>query len=175
MHVGTRIKTARQTLGLSQSDLAQRAQVSQPTVANWENGSHAPRHAALTKIADALNATPASLLGAPPAPSGSVLAQHHVPILNPPASPGDIDSGAVIGYMMTDCEAARPFAFFAPQNYPQLNVAKGDTLIFDRAAGDAREGAVYLQFGPSGMMLGATDIKKDAPTGARLIMSLSRF
>jgi len=62
MNVGQRIKSARQALGLSQSDLADLTDVSQPTVANWEKGSHAPRHATLSKIAGALKSTPASLL-----------------------------------------------------------------------------------------------------------------
>lgn len=172
MHVGTRIKTARQGLGLSQSDLAMMADVSQPTVANWENGSHAPRHAALTKIAHALQSSPASLLEAPAA--GAALAQHHVPIINAPQIPGDIDSGAVIGYMTASCDAARPFAFAAGKDYPHLSVARGDMLIFDRMTGMMQDG-VYLSLEDAGVSLERSGAQKDAPNLARLVMSISKF
>ncbi|MEL7029272.1 MAG: helix-turn-helix transcriptional regulator [Pseudomonadota bacterium] len=55
--VGERIKRARKAAGLSQADLAARASVSQPTVANWELGAHDPRRPVLEKVADALGVT----------------------------------------------------------------------------------------------------------------------
>jgi len=57
-----RIKRTRINQGLSQAVLARKTGVSQPTVANWENGSHTPRHAVLLKIGTALGVEPIWLL-----------------------------------------------------------------------------------------------------------------
>jgi len=174
MNVGQRIKSARQALGLSQSDLADLTDVSQPTVANWEKGSHAPRHATLSKIAGALKSTPASLLETGAAGGTLPLSQHHVPIIAPPLSSDDIDYGAVIGYITVDCEAARPFAFAATKDRPHLKIARGDTLIFDRARpGPARAGIV-LKFNAQGPDLIKADIEKGAAVTPRLILSITR-
>jgi len=175
MNVGKRIKAARQALGLSQSDLAGMTDVSQPTVANWEKGSHAPRHAALSKIAGALESTPAALLDAGAPGGGSALSQHHVPIIARPLSAPDIDSGAVIGYMTASCEAARPFAFIAVNDHPHLNLTRGDTLIFDRAPAPATRKSVTLGFDEAGPVLQNAETKKDAADAPRLIMSVSRY
>ena len=48
---GARIKAARLLKGFSQSELAERLGVSQPAVAHWESGAHAPRFALLPRIA----------------------------------------------------------------------------------------------------------------------------
>jgi transcriptional regulator with XRE-family HTH domain len=48
---GARIKAARLLMGLSQTELAERLGVSQPAVAHWESGAHAPRYALLPRIA----------------------------------------------------------------------------------------------------------------------------
>ena len=57
-----RIKSTRLKRGLSQAVLAEQAGVSQPTVANWENGSHIPRRPALVRIGAALGVEPDWLL-----------------------------------------------------------------------------------------------------------------
>ena len=54
--IGDRIRQARKSRGLSQSDLAQRVGVSQPAIANWESGIHDPRRLTLAKLAEALEA-----------------------------------------------------------------------------------------------------------------------
>ncbi len=54
--IGERIRQARKSRGLSQSDLASRVGVSQPAIANWESGVHDPRRLTLAKLADALEA-----------------------------------------------------------------------------------------------------------------------
>jgi len=48
---GARIKAARLQKGMSQTELAERLGVSQPAVAHWESGAHAPRFALLPRIA----------------------------------------------------------------------------------------------------------------------------
>ncbi|NNE59202.1 MAG: helix-turn-helix transcriptional regulator [Hellea sp.] len=57
-----RIKATRINRGLSQAILAEKTGVSQPTVANWENGSHIPRRAVLEKIGKVLGVTSVWLL-----------------------------------------------------------------------------------------------------------------
>lgn len=178
--LGMRIKAARRELGLSQSDLADMTDVSQPTVANWENGSHAPRHAALPKIAGALNQTPADLMiAAVAAPDAKpALFEHHVPIIETPQTAGDIDTGAVIGYVAVNCAAARPFALIADRDYPEQNITRGDTLIFDRAQTDVTGAPVTLildNLAPTLRAHDASAAKKDAPSPARLIMSISHY
>lgn len=54
--IGERIRQARKSSGMSQSDLALRVGVSQPAIANWESGVHDPRRLTLAKLADALEA-----------------------------------------------------------------------------------------------------------------------
>lgn len=56
--IGDRIRHARKEAGLNQTDLAERAGVSQPAVANWESGVHDPRRVMLAKIADILRVSP---------------------------------------------------------------------------------------------------------------------
>lgn len=146
MTVGTRIRAARKRAGLSQSQLAVESQVSQPTVANWENGSHAPRHMALGKIANALGTSPAWLLGAgsvassntaTASPAAPPTTHHHVPVLEWPAHGADLDTGRVTGYISAATTAARPFALAAPD-------AADSTLILDRADQTPVDGASYL-------------------------------
>ncbi len=48
---GARIKAARLKKGWSQTELAEKLGVSQPAVAHWESGAHAPRFALLPRIA----------------------------------------------------------------------------------------------------------------------------
>lgn len=62
-HIGLRIKWARKRKGLSQDELAKLVNVSQPTVANWEKGIHAPRHTMLSQVASTLGEPTSWLLG----------------------------------------------------------------------------------------------------------------
>lgn len=55
--IGDRIKEARKSKGLSQSDLASRIGVSQPAIANWESGVHDPRRLMLARLADVLDSS----------------------------------------------------------------------------------------------------------------------
>ncbi|MEU6234400.1 helix-turn-helix transcriptional regulator [Kitasatospora sp. NPDC047058] len=59
--VGRRIRAAREGAGLSQEDLAERAEISRHTVYRAETGSHATSTDAILKIARALQVPPADL------------------------------------------------------------------------------------------------------------------
>lgn len=148
--VGRRIKQARQALGLSQVQLAAKMQVSQPTIANWENGSHAPRHAALGKLAGTLNTPAAWLLGdtpglnSTPPPTGHAVDIHHVPLMNWPDSIDAIDRGKILGYVSAPTSALRPFAMLVDSPQMLNHFERGATVVFDRAIDDAREPGWYL-------------------------------
>ena len=58
-----RLKNLRSSRKLSQKDFAQALDVSQQTVASWENGRTEPSNAALTAIADYFNVSADYLLG----------------------------------------------------------------------------------------------------------------
>ena len=55
MTVGARIRAAREAIGISQMELAERLEVEQGTVSRWENGDREPRLTTLAQIAAALD------------------------------------------------------------------------------------------------------------------------
>ena len=144
--VGNRIKTARQQLGLSQSALAEQLRVSQPTVANWENGSHAPRHSALSKLSLSLDTSTSWLLGdnlsaVSPTQTGAL---HHAPLLAWPKKRGDLDTTPVQGYITLSAQASRPFAIIT-QSEPMLTAfERGSIVIFDRGVTQTSSSGLYL-------------------------------
>ncbi len=101
----SRIKTSRINRGLSQAALAQKAGVSQPTVANWENGSHVPRRAVLERIGEALGVEPMWLLsgdfrhGDSPAQAYTQHPIRHLPIYDWPQSEYNFLSSPPIGFI----------------------------------------------------------------------------
>ena len=60
---GERLFTARQQAGLSQTQIAQRLAVTQPTYADWERRTTALRPEHLSQLADILNVSADHLLG----------------------------------------------------------------------------------------------------------------
>jgi len=101
-----RIKLTRNSLGLSQAVLALKTGVSQPTVANWENGSHVPRQAVLEKISDVLGVSSSWLLTGTrneneiPAQIYLQTPITHVPVFNWPDKPADLSSSAPTGFCL---------------------------------------------------------------------------
>lgn len=61
--MSARIKEARLARNWSQQELADRVRVSQPTIVHWEQGTHTPRHLALSRLADTLGVSRQWLLG----------------------------------------------------------------------------------------------------------------
>ena len=146
--IGQRIKQARQAKGLSQTDLAAQTNVSQPTVANWENGAHAPRHGVLSKVSDILDAPQSWLLGEGQAADINSPTQnnHHIPVLSWPQSRADLDCAPVDHYISATTSAARPIALI---NQDSSVLPIGASIIFDRADQTLIEGGVYLCEGGS--------------------------
>ncbi len=76
--LGDTISALRKQQGLSQQALADRIYVVRQTISKWEKNLSVPDADALTRLADALNTTVETLLGAPPAREDA------------PAAPSDI-------------------------------------------------------------------------------------
>ncbi len=100
-----RIKATRVSLGLSQAILAEKTGVSQPTVANWENGSHVPRQGVLEKIADELGVSSLWLLSGTregddiPASLYLRTPIRHIPVFRKDELKSEIQSSIPIGYL----------------------------------------------------------------------------
>ena len=100
-----RIKSTRVSLGLSQAILAKRTGVSQPTVANWENGSHVPRQAVLEKISEVLGVSALWLLSGTregddiPASLYLQTPIRHIPIYRKEELKAELQSSVPIGYL----------------------------------------------------------------------------
>lgn len=73
MGYGDNIAAIRKRLGLTQSDLAERLNVEQPTVQRWERGLREPNMTKLAEIANALGVDPGELFGAGFVPLGPKL------------------------------------------------------------------------------------------------------
>ncbi|MGK4921838.1 XRE family transcriptional regulator [Bordetella hinzii] len=74
-----RIKSLRETLGLSMEQLAERVSVSWQTVQQWENGKTAPKRARLEAVAEALGTSAEYLaVGQPPAPHDATPGSHAI-------------------------------------------------------------------------------------------------
>ena len=103
--IHSRIKSTRIGLGMSQAVLADKTGVSQPTVANWENGSHIPRQTVLEKISQILEVSESWLLtgirDSNEIPSQIYLQTpiRHVPVFEWPLKTTDISSAAPIGFI----------------------------------------------------------------------------
>ena len=134
MTLATRLKERRKRLGLSQSALASAAGVSQPTVANWENGGHTPRPDALERLASALDTDPTWLLsGELPArlnPANQHLAKpiQHIPVFAWPRAGDELGRGQPMRYLTAALAGDDLFAVDAGDSgFPD-----GATLIFAR-------------------------------------------
>lgn len=153
--IGTRIKKARQKSGLSQAELAQAANVSQPTVANWENDSHTPRQAALEKLADILGSEANWLRIGDAAferhthSIEEYLSRpvHHIPIYSWPraqATRSQIVEGGAHDYIAFSIDAKRPFALIANDPAMAAHFPIGSAIIFDAEKIELADGACYL-------------------------------
>ena len=115
-----RIRKSRIRQGMSQASLAKQTGVSQPTVANWESGSHVPRKAALERIGTALNVDSLWLLSGDQA--GITAYEYldkpirHLRIFDWPQLGQSIQDCAVIGYLPFPAERSELFALSEPDS-----------------------------------------------------------
>lgn len=154
--VGERIKKTRLSQGLSQVELAIAADVSQPTVANWENDSHAPRQRALNRLAGILKTSSHWLLSGNEDQNGNTLTSkqyletsiQHVPILGWPIFDDMFDrgirSGPVHDYLAISTVASSPFALIASDPAMASHFPIGSAIIFDAKQTELEEGGCYL-------------------------------
>jgi transcriptional regulator with XRE-family HTH domain len=153
---GERIKQARLVKGLSQVALAKAAKVSQPTVANWENDSHAPRQAALLKIANILGTSSHWINhGADDEDGRTLTPRHylntpikHIPVIDWPDEEGQQDPlwpiGLVHDYIAISTNAAKPFAVIANDPAMAAEFPIGSIIILDTDVRDITPSQCYL-------------------------------
>ncbi len=158
--IGTRIKKARLKLGMSQVELAQAANVSQPTVANWENDSHIPRQKALGNLATILRAAPHWLQsGIGDNPDGIQSTEQylkrtirHIPICKWPDPQQILDGQLMLGeardYLALSTAAAEPFVLIANDPNMAAVFPIGVAIVFDKNRqlkdGQFEDGKCYL-------------------------------
>lgn len=130
----SRIKETRQTLGLSQASLASSIGVSQPTVANWETGSHIPRKKALEKISTALDVEENWLLSGAEDAKTALMETYlskpirHVPIYAWPQQGQKLFGNPPEGFFPYPTEDADSYALI---DYADISV-RHTLFIFDR-------------------------------------------
>ena len=157
--IGQRIREARTRRSWSQAQLAEAASVSQPTVANWENGSHSPRDAALERISTALEVGRLWLLeghinGAntntpvdPALDSGYFSTPIlHIPVYAWPRAGqlADIETTPPLRHLAASVQAQSPFALDCDDRAVSRAFPAPTTIIFDRAIGHLGDGTFYL-------------------------------
>ncbi len=121
MTIYNRLKQIRLEHNLSQTDFAQLANVSQPTIANWERGSHIPRREKLESLAEQLGFDLLWLLSGDGdatrrlATPYLTLAIHHVPIYHWPDGSQAIESLTAIGHFPFAARKPPAFALRRPR------------------------------------------------------------
>lgn len=153
--IGERIRQARLDKGLSQVELAIAANVSQPTVANWERDSHAPRQPVLERLADILESSSHWFLSGKQnnGHTNSVLEYlatpiRHVPIFRWPTSDniidGKIQPGPAQDYITVCTGSKKPFALIANDPAMAAHFPIGAAIVFDTDPGELQAGRCYL-------------------------------
>ncbi|MBL4870828.1 MAG: helix-turn-helix transcriptional regulator [Robiginitomaculum sp.] len=154
--IGERIKQTRLSKGLSQVELASAVDVSQPTVANWENGSHIPRQAVFDRLSELLNAPLHWLIGGAQDQNGfTQISQQflktpikHVPILNWPNCndliESKIEDGTARDYLTISTLAKKPFALVVNTQNLNTEFPIGTTIIFDADIDTMAQDSFYL-------------------------------
>ncbi len=144
--IGERIRAARRSRGISQSELAQRVGVSQPAIANWETGVHDPRHVILGKLAETLHISRAWLADGAKGrfdhgrDSASVYLRRplvHVPIISLEdaarvgADPAFDPRDTARDYIPVTSNSPRLFAIFAEDDAVNLAFPRDTIVVID--------------------------------------------
>ncbi len=175
-----RIKATRVGLGLSQANLAEKTGVSQPTVANWENGSHIPRQAVLEKISDALGVSALWLLSGTregddiPASLYLRTPIRHIPIFRKNEFNTEIHSSLPIGYFPY---ASQHLALFGLMERQEDTKAYSITICNPDAVKGLREGnyLISLPEGIKTISIQELDRMKMANVLGRVIAEMTFF
>ncbi|MCG8442533.1 MAG: helix-turn-helix domain-containing protein [Caulobacterales bacterium] len=153
--LGARIRAARLRARLSQTALGARVGVSQPTVAHWEKGAHAPKPSHMRAVAEILSApelAPEGEARPPRAPARAGRAEYlarairHVPILDWPAPGADFDPAAAPArdHVAASLEAGTPFALRCLDAAMARAFPPSSVVIFDGADRSLAEDAYHL-------------------------------
>lgn len=172
----TRIRNYRKKLGLSQSDMAAKCGVSQPTIANWERGGHIPRHDAIGKIAACFGVDSVWLLsGKLPVdrtPSYQYLSIpiRHIPVFEWYSSAKAFSTASAQRYVSLALDNEDVFGLIATE---ANGFDDGTTLFFDRNATLAANTRFLANSAGRLVLAEASDIEasKLIPI-ARLILSM---
>ena len=134
-----RLRQTRLSRNLNQSELAERAGVSQPTIANWEGGAQHPRPHKLAALASALGVAPRWLLDGQPGDDRAAVAYlaapiRHVPVYRWPPKGQALDRSAPEGFVPLATDMAGLFA-----------LRRGTrTLVFESAEPHGPDGRQWL-------------------------------
>ena len=164
--MGERIRAGRKALSWNQNDLAERLGVTQPTVANWEAGVHAPRQVMLVKIAESLDVSLGWLAGGEtptepgaegPAASYVRRPLQHVPVLSARsaerAARGDLDPHEVAtDYVPVTYDGGRLAAVFLPEGRAPDGVPPDSLLIVDYERREPELGDLTLLLTEAGLL-----------------------
>ena len=171
----TRIKSSRIESGLSQSDLAHKTGVSQPTVANWESGSHIPRQGAMEKISEALGVESIWLLSGEHSAAESPALDYlnapirHFPVYAWPKTITELKELKPEGYLPGATHKKALYALISDGTYGPENAL----MLFDPDFGALEEGQMYLQTSVIGTHLAAFDENLNAAAvSARLSVTI---
>jgi transcriptional regulator with XRE-family HTH domain len=153
-HIGAHIRAARLRLGWSQTELAHKLSVSQPTVAHWESGAHAPRWALLPRIAALLDLRREELTARP---CGDIALEggdvsgliRHIPVFEWPRSGGEVDmlvSGKAlpVSYVSLASPGEAPVAIILEDPEAAEEFPPGSIGLLDLSDRAPREGSWYL-------------------------------
>ena len=140
-----RIRKTRINRGLSQAGLAKLTGVSQPTVANWESGSHTPRKEALNRISEALEVESIWLLSGGSGPTSAASANYlsrpiyHVPIYNWNGERIALQTDTIARFLPYPCPHGQCFGLSESGAHPTNRV-----YFIDPEIASARQGVTYL-------------------------------
>jgi transcriptional regulator with XRE-family HTH domain len=159
----TRIKEARQARGWSQQELAERVRVSQPTIVHWEQGTHAPRHLALMRLADALGVSRVWLQGDEPHAEDAAVAPvldnaahnyltrpiHHVAIFEGKMDINELEASlngrrAPVSYATIPGPVGKPFAIYVDDDAVRREFPRGTIAVIDCEDRTLIDGSYYL-------------------------------
>ncbi len=152
----SRIKYARKKKKLSQASLSHILNVSQPTIANWESGSHIPQRIAIENLAKALDVCPTWLVfgetDSQPFSSNSFKflqsPVRNIPVyiwpINKTNKEFNLQYSAPTDFIPIAIDSSTCFAMQYPKNDMQPFLTKDSYIIFDQNFSKLNPKSFYL-------------------------------